>query len=205
MASMVMSHNIRFLSQGASPIKTSVQTMVRFRPPAGARPLARQNAKYLAGSRPLVGVHRCQIYDRSSGKYRSFGKIAGDSSKLQTYLAKMERNFAKISWKLQKIGRISGNWPNLWLLPEVWSKPDICIFWLPEVWPDNWPNSRPDLLPEENPFEHWRNVILLIRLYSLPDIISHTLTVITLWLGAFVQKFTKRLVHGWENFLAALA
>ena len=131
---------------------SSVQTKVRFGPPAGAGPLARQNAEHLAGSGSLVGVQKCRISDRSSGKYRSFGKIAGDSSKLQTYLAKMGRNFAKISWKLQKIGRISGNWPNLWLLPDVWSKPDICIFWLPEVWPDNWPNSQPEVLPEENPF-----------------------------------------------------
>ena len=37
--------------------------------------------------------------------------------------------------------------PNLWLLPEVWSQPDIRISW-PEVWPDSWPKA----LPEKYPF-----------------------------------------------------
>ena len=77
--------------------KSSVQTKVRFCPPAGAGPPARQNAEHLAGSGPLVGVQRCRISDRSSGKFRIFGKMAGDLSKMQNYLAKMERDFAEIA------------------------------------------------------------------------------------------------------------
>ena len=78
--------------------------------------------------------------------------------KLTTYQTIITSKSPKFRQFIGKFGQISGNWPNLWLLPDVWSKPDICIFWLPEVWPDNWPNSWPDLLPEENPFEHWLKV-----------------------------------------------
>ena len=76
---------------------SSVQTKVRFCPPARAGPPASQNAEHLARSGPLVGVQKCRISDRSSGKYRSFGKMAEDLSKMQNYLAKMGRDFAEIA------------------------------------------------------------------------------------------------------------
>ena len=90
----------------------SVQTKVRFCPLAGAGPPARQNAEHLAGSGPLVGVQRCRISDRSSGKYRSFGKLAGDLSKMQTYLDKMGRAFCQNGLTFAQ------KWPNIWQLAE---------------------------------------------------------------------------------------